>query len=82
MAFGLATIPTIPTQELSMKRFFCTIALVLALVPALPGRARADCLASAIKSCDADFPGGDPKTVSIRGWCYMIRWSWCNAFDV
>ncbi|MBI4513269.1 MAG: hypothetical protein HY702_04085 [Gemmatimonadetes bacterium] len=26
-----------------------------------------------IGSCNSDFPGGDPFTVAIRGWCYIIR---------
>lgn len=40
------------------------------MVPAQPALA-SDC----IDSCDADFPGGTPILISIRGWCYIIRCS-------
>lgn len=53
-------------------------ALALAGTPAV---ARADCLNEAIDSCNAEFSSLSDKLAGIRGWCYMIRWGWCAAFD-
>lgn len=68
-----------------MKRLFYALSLMgmLGVLPA-PTPADAlieDCLNEAINSCSADFPGDADRAVGIRGWCYLIRWSWCEAFD-
>lgn len=67
-----------------MKRLITTAAITAAIA-LLPSPAPADapaaasCLREAVDSCDDDFPGGDPYTAAIRGWCYMIRIGICGA---
>lgn len=62
-----------------MRRNFFTVALALALlaasaVPAAPAMAaQSKPTPACVESCKKDFPGGDPITVAIRGWCYIIR---------
>lgn len=46
-----------------------------------PTVARADCLTEAIESCNAEFSSLSDRLTGIRGWCYIIRWSWCAVFD-
>lgn len=53
-------------------------ALVLMGAPTV---ARADCLTEAIESCNAEFSSLSDRLTGIRGWCYIIRWSWCAVFD-
>jgi hypothetical protein len=40
-----------------------------------------ECLNETIASCDNDFSGNTERDISIRGWCYMIRWGICVWFD-
>lgn len=67
-----------------MKRLITTAAITAAIA-LLPSPAPADaaaaatCLRDSVESCDGDFPGGDPYTAAIRGWCYMIRIAICEA---
>ena len=69
-----------------MKRLFLALSLVGAL-GVLPAPTPADatvaegCLSEAIASCNEDFPGDSDRLLAIRGWCYMIRWGWCEVFD-
>lgn len=69
-----------------MKRFLYALSLV-GVLGVLPAPAPADatvavgCLSEAIESCNADFAGESDRMAAIRGWCYMIRWSWCEVFD-
>jgi hypothetical protein len=69
-----------------MKRLITTavFAAVVALLPnPVPAEATAaqSCLLESVESCDGDFPGSDPYTAAVRGWCYMIRIAICEAFD-
>lgn len=69
-----------------MKRLFATLSLLgaLGILPApVPADAasKTSCLNESIDSCNADFGGGSDRSISIRGWCYMIRWGWCSWFD-
>jgi len=34
---------------------------------------------ASVAECDARFPVGDYRNVSIRGWCYMITTGICTA---
>jgi len=54
-----------------MRRTVLSAALAVLAVGALAQPARAD--QACINECKADFPGSDPVSVSIRGWCYIIR---------
>lgn len=64
-----------------MKKTILAAALALGAIIGSPRTARADCLIDAVESCDADFGGsnGNYYTISIRGWCYMIRTGLCAA---
>jgi hypothetical protein len=64
-----------------MKKLLLTALAVASLGAAVPEPARADCLNESIASCNADFPGAGERVIGIRGWCYMIRLSWCALFD-
>jgi hypothetical protein len=69
-----------------MKRFVLALSLMGAL-GVLPAPTPADatvvegCLSEAISSCNSDFPGESEELIAIRGWCYAIRWGWCEIFD-
>jgi len=69
-----------------MKKFMLMLTLVgsLGLLPT-PEPADAtvvdSCVNEAIASCNEDFPSASDRLVGIRGWCYMIRWYWCEVFD-
>jgi hypothetical protein len=56
--------------------FGWTMALMLAASPAV---ARASCVHEAIHSCAIDFPATDWRSISIRGWCYLIRTGMCKV---
>lgn len=43
---------------------------VAGLMPAQEVQAQSQ---ACVDSCTADFPGGDPYTISARGWCMIIR---------
>lgn len=43
---------------------------VAILVGLTPMKAEAN---TCIEGCNTEFPGGDPVSISIRGWCYLIR---------
>jgi hypothetical protein len=63
-----------------MKRFLWALLLAGAFGVApnpKPADAAGSCLDSAIASCDEDFPPNSEYLVSIRGWCYIIRGSFC-----
>jgi hypothetical protein len=65
-----------------MKRTIFTLVAVLALVGRpVPAAARSfwGCMIAAVAECDARFPVGDYRNVSIRGWCYMITTGICTA---
>lgn len=69
-----------------MKKLIPLLLLVAGLVAAGPEPAAADeklwtCMAEAVESCDRDFGGDDERSIAIRGWCYMIRTSWCVILD-
>jgi hypothetical protein len=70
-----------------MTRLLIALALAGAVgmlpqpVPADAQSKTQSCLDKAVESCDKDFPGGDPETVAIRGYCYIIRTSLCLIFD-
>jgi hypothetical protein len=55
--------------------------LGILLIAGTPTTARANCLWEAISSCNADFGSVSDRLAGIRGWCYMIRWGMCSAFD-
>ena len=64
-----------------MKRIILASALALGAVLGTPRQARADCLIDAVNSCDDDFGTANSNyyTISIRGWCYLIRAGLCGA---
>src|SRR2546427_10687638 len=68
----------------TMKKLMTTMLLLGALgvlsnpAPADATEVVVDCLNEAISSCDADFGGDAEKAIGIRGWCYAIRWGWCE----
>ncbi len=71
-----------------MKKLF-TMAGLLGVLWVLPKPTTASaevlqgkCIDEAVLSCDNDFSGGDRFTISIRGWCYMIRAGICKVQDV
>lgn len=66
-------------QRYVRRLVFSWVAVVM--LAGLPSTARADCLNEAIESCNADFSAASEKLLGARGWCYMIRWAWCEAFD-
>jgi hypothetical protein len=62
-----------------MKKFILAGALAAGALLGSPRTARADCLIDAVDSCNSDFGGNSNYyTVSIRGWCYMIRAGMCG----
>ena len=68
-----------------MKRLI-SVALLGGAIAMLPHPVPADavsgpCLREAIDSCNEDFPGNDPVTIAIRGYCYAIRSAICGVFD-
>lgn len=65
-----------------MRKTILAGALSLGALLGTARPAHADCLSEAVASCDADFGGNSNYfTVSIRGWCYMIRTGMCAALD-
>jgi hypothetical protein len=70
-----------------MGKIFTMMLLVSALgvvskpAPADAAVAETLCLNDAVSSCDSEFGGGSERAIAIRGWCYLIRWTWCYAFD-
>ena len=64
-----------------MKRIILASALALGAILGTPRQARADCLIDAVASCDEDFGTANSNyyTISIRGWCYLIRAGLCAA---
>ena len=63
-----------------MKKFIFAGVLALGALLASPRAARADCLREAVDSCNDDFGGNSNYyTISIRGWCYMIRAGICGV---
>ncbi len=40
-----------------------------------------NCVDEAVASCDDEFGGDNFRTISVRGWCYMIRTGLCKVFD-
>ena len=64
-----------------MKKTILAGALALGAILGTPRDARADCLTEAVSSCDDDFGGsnGNYYTISVRGWCYLIRAGICGA---
>ncbi len=42
---------------------------VVGVVPAREAQAEGPCL----DSCTEDYPGGDPISLSARGWCMILR---------
>lgn len=65
-----------------MKRTIYALVSALALLGSAPP-ARAEsfwkCMIQAVRDCDAQFPPGDYRNASIRGWCYMIQTGICTA---
>ena len=53
-----------------MKKFLMMIPAVAILASVTPVKAE---VSPCIEGCNEDFPGGDPVSISIRGWCYIIR---------
>jgi hypothetical protein len=63
-----------------MRKFILAGALALGALLGSPRQARADCLIDAVESCNQDFGGNSNYyTVSIRGWCYLIRSGMCGV---
>lgn len=63
-----------------MKKTLLAGTLALGALLGSPRTARADCLIEAVESCDRDFGGNSNYyTISIRGWCYMIRSGICGV---
>jgi len=64
-----------------MKRFLWALLLAGAVGmtpnPTPADAAVAGCLDRAIADCDGDFPPDSEYLISIRGWCYIIRGSFC-----
>ena len=69
-----------------MRKLMAT-AFLAGLLGLLPSPKPADatvfnpCISDAIATCNNDFGGSTERLVGIRGWCYLIRWGWCSAFD-
>jgi hypothetical protein len=74
-------------EEETMKGLITSVLLVGTLgIAANPRPADAQpslekCLIGAVKSCNADFEGGNPYTIAARGYCYMIRTGMCKLID-
>ncbi|HEX8850395.1 MAG TPA: hypothetical protein VF761_12740 [Gemmatimonadaceae bacterium] len=65
-----------------MRKTILAGALSLGALLGTARPAQADCLSEAVTSCDNDFGGNSNYfTVSIRGWCYMIRTGLCAVLD-
>ena len=65
-----------------MRKMILASALALGAILGSARPARADCVSEAVSSCDSDFGGANNYyTISIRGWCYMIRTGMCVALD-
>ena len=70
-----------------MRKLFTMMLLVSALgavskpAPADAAVVEETCLNESVGSCNSDFGGGSDRAIAIRGWCYLIRWGWCSAFD-
>ena len=64
-----------------MKRTILAGALALGAILGTPRPAKADCLMDAVSSCNEDFGTANSNyyTISIRGWCYLIRAGLCAA---
>ena len=63
-----------------MRKFILAGALALGALLGSPRQVRADCLIDAVESCNQDFGGNSNYyTVSIRGWCYLIRSGMCGV---
>ena len=63
-----------------MRKFILAGALALGALLGSPRQARADCLIDAVESCNQDFGGNSNYyTISIRGWCYLIRSGMCGV---
>ena len=63
-----------------MKKFILAATLALGALLGTPRAARADCVIEAVDSCDRDFGGNSNYyTISIRGWCYIVRTGICKA---
>jgi len=54
-----------------MRKLALASALAVGLFVGAPAPAKAD--QACIEGCNRDFPGSDPVSISIRGWCYIIR---------
>jgi hypothetical protein len=63
------------------RRLILASALALSTAATLPAPAQAECLAEAVASCNADFPGTTNQIIGIRGWCMLIRSGICGIFD-
>lgn len=63
-----------------MKKTILVGALALGAIVGSPRPAHADCLIDSVDSCNRDFGGNSNYyTVSIRGWCYMVRAAMCSV---
>jgi hypothetical protein len=63
-----------------MKKTILAGALALGALVGSPRAARADCLIESVDSCNKDFGGNSNYyTISIRGWCYMVRGVICSV---
>ena len=66
-----------------MKRTIYALVSALALLGTAPKPAKAmsfwRCVIEAVRECDQQFPPGDYRNASIRGWCYMITTGICAA---
>ncbi len=63
-----------------MKKTLLAGALALSAIVGSPRAARADCLIESVDSCNQDFGGNSNYyTISIRGWCYMVRAAMCSV---
>ncbi|MBI3983494.1 MAG: hypothetical protein HY337_11325 [Gemmatimonadetes bacterium] len=64
-----------------MKRFIGALLLAGALGmtpnPKPADAAAVSCLDRVIADCDEDFPADSEQLIAIRGWCYIIRGSFC-----
>lgn len=65
-----------------MKRTLFATVLALGAILGSARPARADCVIESVNTCDRDFGGNSNYyTISIRGWCYMIRAGMCAALS-
>jgi hypothetical protein len=65
----------------AMMLLVCALGAVSNPAPADAAVLEQSCLSEAVSSCDSEFGGGAEKTIAVRGWCYLIWWTWCYAFD-